>query len=119
MVHAGGQAAHWDIQNKENSNLSRFVLDVPVGSLPSSMYHVTASCKRPITFINSVDNTKHSFIYQSDCELEISIQQLDSKQEVSPLNFLQALLENSSRDVMVFIRGETVSEYCPSSKMPG
>ena len=22
MVHAGGQAAHWDIQNKENSNLS-------------------------------------------------------------------------------------------------
>ena len=21
MVHAGGQAAHWDIQNKENSNL--------------------------------------------------------------------------------------------------
>ena len=51
MVHAGGQAADWDIQNKENSNLSwrsRFVLDVPVGSLLSSMYHVTASCKRPI-----------------------------------------------------------------------
>ena len=22
MVHAGGQATHWDIQNKENSNLS-------------------------------------------------------------------------------------------------
>ena len=22
MVHAGGQAAHWDIQNKANSNLS-------------------------------------------------------------------------------------------------
>ena len=22
MVHAGGQAAHWDIQNKENSNVS-------------------------------------------------------------------------------------------------
>ena len=22
MVHAGVQAAHWDIQNKENSNLS-------------------------------------------------------------------------------------------------
>ena len=22
VVHAGGQAAHWDIQNKENSNLS-------------------------------------------------------------------------------------------------
>ena len=22
MVHAGGQAANWDIQNKENSNLS-------------------------------------------------------------------------------------------------
>ena len=22
MVHAGGQAAHWDIQNKENSNFS-------------------------------------------------------------------------------------------------
>ena len=22
MVHAGGQAAHWDIQKKENSNLS-------------------------------------------------------------------------------------------------
>ena len=22
MVHAGGQAAHWDIQNKENSNLT-------------------------------------------------------------------------------------------------
>ena len=22
MVHAVGQAAHWDIQNKENSNLS-------------------------------------------------------------------------------------------------
>ena len=54
MVHAGGQAAHWDIQNKENLNLSwwsRFVLDVPVGSLPSSMYHVTASCKRPIKLL--------------------------------------------------------------------
>ena len=54
MVHAGGQAAHWDIQNKENSNLSwwsRFVLDAPVGSLPSSMYHVTASCRRPIVLV--------------------------------------------------------------------
>ena len=51
MVHAEGKAAHWDIQNKDHSNLSwwsRFVLDAPVGSLPSSMYHVTASCKRPI-----------------------------------------------------------------------
>ena len=38
--HAGEQAPHWDIQNKENANLSwwsRFVLDVPVDSLLSSM----------------------------------------------------------------------------------
>ena len=38
--HAGEQATHWDIQNKENANLSwrsRFVLDVPVDSLLSSM----------------------------------------------------------------------------------
>ena len=38
--HAGEQATHWDIHNKENANLSwwsRFVLDVPVDSLLSSM----------------------------------------------------------------------------------
>ena len=38
--HAGEQATHWDVQNKENANLSwwsRFVLDVPVDSLLSSM----------------------------------------------------------------------------------
>ena len=36
----GTQTAHWDIQNKEDlslSDLSRFVLDVPVRSLRSSM----------------------------------------------------------------------------------
>ena len=36
----GEQATHWGIQNKENANLSwwsRFVLDVPVDSLLSSM----------------------------------------------------------------------------------
>ena len=40
MRHAGEQAARWDIQNKENSNLtgwSHFVLDVPVPNLLSSM----------------------------------------------------------------------------------
>ena len=53
-----GKLPDWDIQNKENSNLSRwsrFVLDAPVGSLPSSMYHVTASCKRPI----KINYTQH------------------------------------------------------------
>ena len=34
-------------------DISHFVLDFPVGSLPSSMYHVTASCKRPIQQGNS------------------------------------------------------------------
>ena len=36
--HTGTQTAHWDIQNKEDlslSDLSRFVLDVPVRSLRS------------------------------------------------------------------------------------
>ena len=38
--HTGTQTAHWDIQNKDDlslSDLSRFVLDVPVRSLRSSM----------------------------------------------------------------------------------
>ena len=38
--HTGTQTAHWDIQNKDDwslSDLSRFVLDVPVLSLRSSM----------------------------------------------------------------------------------
>ena len=38
--HAVDQATHWDIQNKENSSLtgrSRFVLDVPVHNMLSSM----------------------------------------------------------------------------------
>ena len=38
--HTGTQTAHWNIQNKEDlslSDLSRFVLDVPVRSLRSSM----------------------------------------------------------------------------------
>ena len=38
--HVGTQTAHWDIQNKEDlslSDLSRFVLDVPVRNLRSNM----------------------------------------------------------------------------------
>ena len=38
--HTGMQTVHWDIQNKEDSrlsDLSRFVLDVPVRCLHSSM----------------------------------------------------------------------------------
>ena len=38
--HTGTQTAHWDIQNKDDlslSDLSRFVLDVPVRSLRTSM----------------------------------------------------------------------------------
>ena len=54
ISHTGMQTVHWDLQNKEDlslSDLSRFVLDVPVRSLHSSMadlYHVIVSCKGPI-----------------------------------------------------------------------
>ena len=46
--HTGTQTSHWDIQNKEGlslSDLSRFVLDVPLRSLRSSMADFV-SCDR-------------------------------------------------------------------------
>ena len=55
MVHAGGHP-----KQRKFKFRSRFVLDVPVGRLPSSMYHVTASCKRPIGVHYKKDRIKIS-----------------------------------------------------------
>ena len=54
--HAGEQATHWDIQNKENAN-AQWAACSPAWRI---VCHVTASCKGPIMFLS-----QFSYCYNS------------------------------------------------------
>ena len=65
--HTGTQTAHWDIQNKEDlslSDLRRFVLNVPVSSLRSSMADFVRCDQR---IVNDDGKAKYSKRFQGFC----------------------------------------------------
>ena len=63
--HAGEQATHWDIQNKDEVALfwiSQWTACSPAWRI---LYHVTASCKGPIEFL------QESCLYDPQQRMEI------------------------------------------------